>query len=72
MSKSTDQNVIDNKIHNFMARKSLWKTFSKTIGEYLSPSQRAKITSNDSDISYEPLDWNHSDAVTNGRWQKAH
>ena len=58
MLKPTDQKTIDKRINDFMARKSPWKQFSKSIAEQLAPSAKLRKESR-SDISYEPLEWTH-------------
>ena len=51
-----DQQAIDEKIQHFMAGKSQWKTFSKTIAERLAPSVREDKTTREG-IAYEQLKW---------------
>lgn len=52
-----DQSTIDDRINRFMARKttSFWADISQTVAVRMAP-RNSKNT--DSDISYEPLDWN--------------
>ena len=64
------QDAIENKIHEFMSRKSPTRTFSKTLAERISPSHRAKRRS--SEITYEPLEWHQSSAAAHSLWQRAH
>ena len=72
MYTPVDQKQIDQKIHQFMARKSPIKTFSKTIAERLSPADRT-AQMDDTEISYEKLSWHHTgEAVFHSRFQKAH
>ncbi len=58
MLKPTDQKAIDKRINDFMARKSPWKQFSKSIADQLAPVSRLRKESR-SDISYETLEWSH-------------
>ena len=58
MLKPTDQKQVQKRINDFMASKSPWKQFSKTVAEHMAPSARLRKEAR-SDISYEPLDWNH-------------
>ncbi len=64
------QNAIDNKIHEFMARKSPSRTFSKSIAERLSPSLRSRRKST-TEIAYEPLEWHHVGTTGHSLWQRA-
>lgn len=52
-----DQSTIDDRINRFMARKttSLWADVSQTLAIRLTPRNSKNA---DSDISYEPLNWN--------------
>lgn len=70
MHKPTEQDAVDEKINKFLSRKAAWKTSSKTLTEHLMPPRRT--ASDDSDISYELLDWHHTDMVRGTNWQKAH
>lgn len=72
MHTPADQGNIEDKINRFMARKSasLWGSISKTVTGHLTPRSRHTT---DSDISYEPLDWNRSESVvSHSGLQKAH
>lgn len=64
------QNVIDQKIHNFMAKKSPARTFSKTLAERLTPSFKSKRSAL-TEISYEPLEWHQTDSLARTSWQNA-
>ncbi len=55
-----DQNTVDEKIHRFMASKSPWKTFSKTIADRMASSVQIRKGSK-TGISYEPTDWTNND-----------
>lgn len=65
------QDAIDNKIHEFMARKSPSRTFSKSIAERFSPALRARRKSS-TEIAYEQLEWHHVGVSGRSIWQKAH
>lgn len=65
-----EKNAIDQKINNFMARKSPSRTFSKTLAARLTPSLKSKPSSS-TDISYETLDWHQSEGMPHTSWQKA-
>lgn len=56
MHTPIDQQAIDEKIHDFMASKSSWKTLSKSIAERLAPAVQSSNSSRE-EISYEPLEW---------------
>lgn len=72
MYTPADQKQIDQKIHQFMARKSPLKTLSKTIAERFAPADRTARRS-ETEISYEKLGWHHTgEAVFSSRFQKAH
>jgi hypothetical protein len=72
MYTPVDQKQIDQKIHQFMARKSVIKTISKTIADKLSPADRIAPKS-ETEISYEKLSWHHTgEALFSSRFQKAH
>ena len=57
MHTPIDQQAIDEKIHDFIASKSSWKSLSKSIAERLAPSAVNDRASRE-EISYEPLEWN--------------
>lgn len=65
-----NQNV-DQKIHHFLSTKSPLRQISKKIAEHFVHARRDARRA-DSDISYEPLDWNHNESLTHSYWQKAH
>lgn len=65
-----EQNAIDQKIHQFMARKSPSWGLSESIAERLTPSLKAKRRSS-TDIAYEQLEWHQGDAA-HAKLQKAH
>jgi hypothetical protein len=69
MHTQANQKDIDQRIHEFRASKSPWKTVSKTIASYLAPSSRLN-RSGDTEISYERTDWNHGGLLSHGRMQK--
>lgn len=72
MHTSIDEKQIDQKIHQFMARKSPLKTFSKVIADRLSPTENAQ-RDDSTEISYEKLSWHHTgETVFHSRFQKAH
>lgn len=70
MRESMNQQTVDNKIHHFLNTKSPWRTFSKSVAEHFTPARRDNSLE-ESDISYEQLDWNRSEAAAQTRWQKA-
>lgn len=71
MHTSIDQEQIDQKIHQFMARKSPLKTFSKAVADRLSPI--GNIRNKSKGISYEKIGWHRTgEAVFSSRFQKAH
>lgn len=70
MYMPTQQNTVDQKIHNFMARKSPARTFSKTVAERLTPSLKVKQGSH-TDIAYEPLEWHQTEGISHSMWLKA-
>lgn len=65
------RDAIDNKIHEFMARKSPSRTFSRSITEYFSPALRTRRKSS-TEISYEQLEWHYVGVSGRSIWQKAH
>lgn len=54
MQSSLDQQIVDEKIHRFLARKSPLKTLSKTIAEHVIPIHLRKQRTG---IAYEPARW---------------
>ena len=54
MRTNIDQDAVDEKIHQFLARKSPIKTLSETIAERLVP---VRLKRRKSGISYEPMQW---------------
>ena len=71
MHTPIDQNAIDQKIHNFMARKSLARTLSETIAERFTPALKSDKHSSLTGIAYEQLDWHQTEGVANSTMQKA-
>lgn len=69
MFKPTEEDAVDEKIHRFLSRKAPWKTAGKLLSEQL--TTRGGTASSDSDISYELLDWQHTEMVRRANWQKA-
>jgi hypothetical protein len=69
MLKPTDHTSIDKRINDFMARKSPWKQFGKSITEQLAPASKLRKESR-SDISYEPLEWTHDSVARTPHYRK--
>lgn len=65
------QDAIDHKIHEFMARKSPSRTFSKSIAARFSPALRTRRKSS-TGITYEQLEWHRVGVSGRSIWQKAH
>ena len=56
MSMTLDQEMIDARIHRFMARKSPVKTLSKSIAEHLAVNSRGSRNESGG-IAYEQTTW---------------
>lgn len=68
-----DEKEIDQKIHQFMVRKSPLKSFSKAIVERLSPAGDTPKKIEKTEIPYEKLSWHHTgEPVFHSRFQRAH
>lgn len=76
MYKPIDDKEIDQKIHQFMARKSTWGALSRKVSGVFRAETDVRSDGahmSGTDISYEPLKWGHTgESVFRSRLQKAH